>query len=290
MRRIIREEDPPSPSTRLSTLGQAAVTVSAERQSDPKRLCRLLRGELDWIVMKALEKDRNRRYETANELARDVERYLHDEPVAGLPAVGVVSLPQVHAAAQGGAADHRGGGPGVAAGGRRRELGALDQAARRRELSGRRAETEQTVNAVLIKTEQLRKQAAEAPSATSQEADAALALWREAEASLDQAETALRTGTADARLHQRVQDERRQTGQQRAQAQRTANLLRDLDDARMTRLELDRNPFRLCRRGHEVCRGVRGLRFGSDAGTNRRAGAAHPRGTTRHPRGPDRGT
>ena len=85
MRRIIREEDPPSPSTRLTTLGQAAVTVSAERQSDPKRLCRLLRGELDWIVMKALEKDRNRRYETANELARDVDRYLHDEPVAACP-------------------------------------------------------------------------------------------------------------------------------------------------------------------------------------------------------------
>ncbi len=69
---------------------------------------------------------------------------------------------------------------------------------------------------------------------TSQEADAALALWRQAEASLDQAETALRTGTADARLQERVQDERRRTGQQRAQAQRTANLLRDLDDARMT--------------------------------------------------------
>ena len=85
MRRIIREEDPPSPSTRLSTLGQAAVTVSAERQSDPKRLCRLLRGELDWIVMKALEKDRNRRYETANELARDVDRYLKDEPVQACP-------------------------------------------------------------------------------------------------------------------------------------------------------------------------------------------------------------
>ena len=81
MRRIIREEDPPSPSTRLSTLGLAAVTVSAERQSDPKRLCRLLSGELDWIVMKALDKDRNRRYETANELARDVDRYLNEEPV-----------------------------------------------------------------------------------------------------------------------------------------------------------------------------------------------------------------
>ena len=86
MRRIIREEEPPRPSTRLSTLGQAAATVSAQRQSDPKRLSLLLRGELDWIVMKALEKDRNRRYETANALgARTCERYLHDEPVLACP-------------------------------------------------------------------------------------------------------------------------------------------------------------------------------------------------------------
>src|SRR5262249_9859707 len=61
IRRIIREEDPPKPSTRLSTLGQAANTLSLNRQSDPKGLCRLGRGELDWMVMRALEKDRNRR-------------------------------------------------------------------------------------------------------------------------------------------------------------------------------------------------------------------------------------
>jgi WD40 repeat protein/serine/threonine protein kinase len=85
IRRIIRDEEPPRPSTRVSTLGQAAVTVSAQRQSDPKRLKQLFRGELDWIVMKALEKDRNRRYETVNGLARDIERYLHDEPVQACP-------------------------------------------------------------------------------------------------------------------------------------------------------------------------------------------------------------
>src|SRR5262249_13878325 len=71
MRRIIREEEPPRPSTRISTLGQAATTLSAQRRSDPKRLSQLCRRELDWIVMKALEKDRDRRYETANGLARD---------------------------------------------------------------------------------------------------------------------------------------------------------------------------------------------------------------------------
>src|SRR5262249_18284194 len=58
IRRTIREEEPARPSTRVSTLGQAAATVSANRQSDPRRLSQLFRGELDWIVMKALEKDR----------------------------------------------------------------------------------------------------------------------------------------------------------------------------------------------------------------------------------------
>ena len=85
MRRIIREEEPAKPSTRLSTLGQAAATVSAQRQSDPQRLSRLLCGDLDWIVLKALEKDRNRRYETASAFAADIQRYLADEPVLACP-------------------------------------------------------------------------------------------------------------------------------------------------------------------------------------------------------------
>jgi serine/threonine protein kinase/Tfp pilus assembly protein PilF len=85
MRRIIREEEPPKPSTRISTLGQAATTLSTQRRSDPKRLSQLFRGELDWVVMKALEKDRNRRYESANALAHDLGRYLRDEPVQACP-------------------------------------------------------------------------------------------------------------------------------------------------------------------------------------------------------------
>jgi serine/threonine protein kinase/tetratricopeptide (TPR) repeat protein len=83
--RIIREEEPPKPSTRISTLGQAATTLSMHRKSDPRRLTQLLRGELDWIVIKCLEKDRNRRYQTANSLAVDVLSYLHDEPVQACP-------------------------------------------------------------------------------------------------------------------------------------------------------------------------------------------------------------
>jgi WD40 repeat protein len=85
IRRIIREEEPAKPSTRISTLGQAATIVSTNRKSEPKRLSQLFRGELDWIVMKALEKDRDGRYETASSFAADVERYLHDEPVQACP-------------------------------------------------------------------------------------------------------------------------------------------------------------------------------------------------------------
>jgi WD40 repeat protein/serine/threonine protein kinase len=85
IRRAIREEEPPKPSTRISTLGQAAATVSANRNSDPKKLGQFLQGELDWIVMKCLEKDRNRRYESASAFAADVLRYLHDEPVLACP-------------------------------------------------------------------------------------------------------------------------------------------------------------------------------------------------------------
>jgi serine/threonine protein kinase len=82
--RVIREEDPQRPSTRLSTT-EDLPSIAACRNVEPRKLSGLLRGELDWIVMKALEKDRNRRYETANALARDVQRYLADEVVEARP-------------------------------------------------------------------------------------------------------------------------------------------------------------------------------------------------------------
>ncbi len=82
--RIIREEEPPRPSIRLSS-SQMLPEIAANRRTEPTRLSTLVRGELDWIVMKALEKDRNRRYETANGLAMDIERYLTDAPVLVCP-------------------------------------------------------------------------------------------------------------------------------------------------------------------------------------------------------------
>ncbi len=88
MRRMIREDEPPRPSARVSSLqSQALSTTSQRRSTDPRRISAALHGELDWIVMKALEKDRSRRYESAGAFATDVQRYLDDEPVlAGPPS------------------------------------------------------------------------------------------------------------------------------------------------------------------------------------------------------------
>jgi serine/threonine protein kinase/Flp pilus assembly protein TadD len=84
MLRVIREQEPSKPSTKLST-AEGLPTLAANRGTEPAKLTSLVRGELDWIVMKALEKDRSRRYETANGLALDVQRYLADEPVQACP-------------------------------------------------------------------------------------------------------------------------------------------------------------------------------------------------------------
>lgn len=85
MRRIIREEEPPKPSTRISTLGGSLATIAEQRHTDSRVLLQQVRGELDWIVMKAIEKDRTRRYETARDLAKDVGRHLNNEPVEACP-------------------------------------------------------------------------------------------------------------------------------------------------------------------------------------------------------------
>lgn len=92
IKRIIREVDPPRPSTRLSSLGDELNTVARQRALEPRRLGTLLQGDLDWIIMKALEKDRSRRYETASGLAADVERYMHNEPVSATPPGSVYRL------------------------------------------------------------------------------------------------------------------------------------------------------------------------------------------------------
>ncbi len=89
VRRRIREEEPSKPSTRISTLGDASTNSAAKRRADPRSLARQLRGDLDWITLRALEKDRSRRYGSPNELVADIQRHLDHEPVvAGAPGAG----------------------------------------------------------------------------------------------------------------------------------------------------------------------------------------------------------
>ena len=86
MRRIIREQEPDRPSTGVATLEKDELSTTAARRAlEPPRLISSLRGDLDWIVMKCLEKDRTRRYETAGGLSIDIERHLKDEPVEARP-------------------------------------------------------------------------------------------------------------------------------------------------------------------------------------------------------------
>lgn len=85
IRRIIREEEPLKPSTRISTLGESAGAIIEGRKSDPKKMRFAFQGELDWVVMKALEKDRSRRYETALDFSLDVQRFLNEEAVLACP-------------------------------------------------------------------------------------------------------------------------------------------------------------------------------------------------------------
>jgi serine/threonine protein kinase/tetratricopeptide (TPR) repeat protein len=92
VRRRIREEEPPRPSTRLTTLGDDSTAAARKRRTDVPSLTRLLRGDLDWIVMKALEKDRTRRYASASELAADIRRYLAKQPVLAGPPSTVYRL------------------------------------------------------------------------------------------------------------------------------------------------------------------------------------------------------
>ena len=90
--RTIREDTPPKPSTKVRLMGASSAASAEKRNEEPRSLARRLQGELDWITLKALEKDRARRYGTASELAADVRRYLHNEPVVAGPATAVYRL------------------------------------------------------------------------------------------------------------------------------------------------------------------------------------------------------
>ncbi len=241
--RLIREEEPPKPSTRLST-ADALPSIAAHRKTEPAKLTKLMRGELDWMVMQALEKDRGRRYESASAFAADVQRYLHDEPVAACPpsawyrvrkfarrhktrlrvtlaaaAVLLVAL--------------------VGAGWVLRDR-AIQESTRQEELTQRRLQTERAITLALARAEQLVAKTGLKPTAKSPEAEAILAIWDQAAAALGQADAALKTGSADEQLQDRLLAMHKQVDQGRglaehrfAQLKRQEKLLQGLEEARM---------------------------------------------------------
>jgi tetratricopeptide (TPR) repeat protein/serine/threonine protein kinase len=239
MLRVIREQEPTKPSAKLST-AEGLPTLAANRGTEPAKLTALVRGELDWIVMKALEKDRNRRYETANGFAMDVQRYLADEPVLACPPSAGYRLRKL-------LRRHRAGLLTTAAlllvvllagGG----LGAVlwERAAQH---AARRATTERIVSAALASAAELSAQAQQMPNATSVQAAAVLVVWQKAQDALAQAEAALNTGADDDLLRQRVADLRTQLDKGQARALRKEKLFRDLDEARLARLVCVDNQF-----------------------------------------------
>jgi tetratricopeptide (TPR) repeat protein/serine/threonine protein kinase len=195
--RLIREEEPPRPSARLSTTAELPA-VAASRGLEPRKLSGVVRGELDWIVMKALEKDRNRRYESANGFAQDIRRYLADEPVQACPpsawyrlwkfvrrnrmALAVTGLIVFFIAVVVG-----GGGWALRDRAAREETAAQERRDRAQRLTAR---VEQMLDDVgRLEREQK---------------------WAEARAAADRAEAALEGGEADAAVRQRLADARRE--------------------------------------------------------------------------------
>jgi serine/threonine protein kinase/tetratricopeptide (TPR) repeat protein len=230
MRRIIREDEPPRPSARLSTLQRAHLSTVAERRGlEPRRLSQHLRGELDWIVMRALEKDRNRRYESASGLARDVERYLNEEPVEAAPPSAGYRLKKLL---------RRNKGRVLVAG--LVLIGllvttplSLMLAARDRELAHRRQLVQQGIDDALAEVMRLRGEAATANLSDQ----AALARARE---QLQRAAALTESGPIDSHLVEQVQ----QLAAEFDQVQRDRQLLVSLDTAWLAKANTHIGQFR----------------------------------------------
>ncbi|MHB0959623.1 MAG: tetratricopeptide repeat protein [Pirellulaceae bacterium] len=224
MRRIIREVEPPRPSARVSTLEAADLSTVAERhQIEPRKLSQELRGELDWIVMKALEKDRDRRYATANDLAADVQRYLDDEPVQACPPSTIYRLRKLvrhHRTALVGAAGLLLGVVFLLVG---TTLVALNQGA----VAQGRLHVQQRINEALAEVARLRGSASESKADDE-------ARWVAAREQLQLAVGLATSGPLDADLLAQVRTLERQLDQEqsaRAQEQRDRVLLATLEQA-----------------------------------------------------------
>ena len=187
--RVVREEEPPRPSVKLST-ADAKASISANRSSEPAKLSALMKGEIDWIVMKALEKDRTRRYDTANGLAKDIQRYLNGDAVEACPPTLGYRLRKAYRRNK--TAVRVAGAFFCLA------LVALWMGAYvLQQRFARQSATEQAVNESLSKATLLRGQAQAAPVGD-------LTRWMEAIAAAKQAEASLQTGEPSDALRQRV--------------------------------------------------------------------------------------
>jgi serine/threonine protein kinase/tetratricopeptide (TPR) repeat protein len=235
--RLIRDEEPPKPSTRLSRTAELQ-RISAQRSMSPKKLSSLARGDLDWIVMKCLEKDRDRRYKTADELAADVQRYLTQEPVLARPPSLVYRLHKFARRHQTGLAAAMvigivvllaGGGAGWTLWER-----ATQSAQQQIVQSKREAETEKAVTVAVDKAEHWEALAKRLPCTTSSNAQVVLATWKDAAAALSEADAALATGTATEPLRERVQIVQQRIIAGQTRTLRQAKLFGDLDEARMS--------------------------------------------------------
>jgi len=240
--RIIREEEPPKPSTRLSTTEQLPL-IAAKRGLEPKKLSGQIRGDLDWMAMKCLEKDRNRRYETANGLAMDVQRYLADEAVLASPPSAWYQLRKF-------ARRHKAGLWTTAAASLILAVATVgvcwalwDQSRQRAELASRMSDTEKTVTAALVKAGLSADRAGRQRSSTSEEARAALVDWREAMAGVAEADAALSTGAATDGLRERLADLRHLIRSGTDREQRMEKLFRELDNARMASADWEQSSF-----------------------------------------------
>jgi hypothetical protein len=230
--RIIREEEPPRPSTRLSTSDRLPA-IAAARKMEPAKLSKLVRGELDWIVMKALDKDRGRRYETANGFARDVQRYLADEPVEACPpsagyrlrkfarkyrrplATAVVFLGLVLL-----------GGALTTWQAVRLARAERDAAERERDEAVQRAKRVQDIQDALAQSQALREQARGANDSGR---------WAEARTMVKRAEALLEGGPADEELTGRVRDALRELEQE----ERDRRMVDTLEEIRLRQAEAE---------------------------------------------------
>jgi serine/threonine protein kinase/Flp pilus assembly protein TadD len=212
--RRIREEEPPRPSARLSTIAELP-SVAANRGLEPKKLSGLVRGELDWIVMKALEKDRNRRYESANGLARDLERYLADEPVEACPPSATYRLRKfarknrkLLATGAAFAAVLLLGGAVIAHQWIRLARAEREEAERAAAHAREQIKRGWEINAALNRARELREQARSAPGQGGN--------WAEAQAMARRAEALLEDRAAEPELASQVQDLVRELAEEQA--------------------------------------------------------------------------